>query len=138
TSIPKLYLAGIIPGAALAGLFMLVVVGGCIFRPAWGGRKLEADWAARIASLVHLVPPLFIFLIVVGSIYAGLATPTEAAALGVVAALVLAWGSGRLSSRMLREVIENAMRTTAMIMLIILGAYFLNFVMSAIGLTSVL
>jgi tripartite ATP-independent transporter DctM subunit len=138
TSIPKLYLAGIIPGAALAGLFMLVVVVSCLLRPAWGGRKLEADWAARIASLIHLVPPLFIFLIVVGSIYAGLATPTEAAALGVVAALALAWGFGRLSFRMLREVIENAMRTTAMVMLIIVGAYFLNFVMSAIGLTSAL
>ncbi len=138
TSIPKLYLAGVIPGAALAGLFMLVVVVSCILRPAWGGRKLEAGWAARIASLAHLVPPLFIFLIVVGSIYAGLATPTEAAALGVVAALALAWGFGRLSIRMLREVIENAMRTTAMVMLIIVGAYFLNFVMSAIGLTSAL
>ncbi len=138
TSIPKLYLAGIIPGLALAGLFMAVVVLCCLLRPAWGGRKLRADWGQRIASLIHLVPPLFIFLIVVGSIYAGLATPTEAAALGVVAALGLAWGFGRLSLAMLREVVENAMRTTAMVMLIIVGAYFLNFVMSAIGLTSAL
>jgi C4-dicarboxylate transporter DctM subunit len=138
TSIPKLYLAGIIPGLALAGLFMAVVVLCCLLRPAWGGRKLRADWGQRIASLIHLVPPLFIFLIVVGSIYAGLATPTEAAALGVVAALGLAWGFGRLSLAMLREVVENAMRTTAMVMLIIVAAYFLNFVMSAIGLTTAL
>jgi C4-dicarboxylate transporter DctM subunit len=138
TSIPKLYLAGIIPGLALAGLFMAMVAICCLIRPGWGGRTLPADWGQRIASLIHLIPPLFIFLIVVGSIYAGFATPTEAAALGVVAALGLAWGFGRLSLAMLREVVENAMRTTAMVMLIIVGAYFLNFVMSAIGLTSAL
>jgi tripartite ATP-independent transporter DctM subunit len=138
TSIPKLYLAGIIPGLALAGLFMVMVATLCIVRPGWGGRKLPTDWGQRIASLLHLIPPLFIFLIVVGSIYAGFATPTEAAALGVVAALALAWGFGKLSLAMLREVVENAMRTTAMVMLIIVGAYFLNFVMSAIGLTTAL
>ncbi|HEX2116973.1 MAG TPA: TRAP transporter large permease [Alphaproteobacteria bacterium] len=138
TSIPKLYLAGIFPGLALAALFMLTVAVLCILRPGWGGRKLPADWGQRIASLIHLLPPLFIFLIVVGSIYAGFATPTEAAALGVVASLGLAWGFGRLSLAMLREVVENAMRTTAMVMLIIVGAYFLNFVMSAIGLTAAL
>ena len=95
-------------------------------------------WAERFASLVHLLPPLGIFLVVVGSIYAGIATPTEAASLGVVAALGLAWAYGRLSLAMLKEVFENSMRTTAMMMLIIVAAYFLNFVMSAIGLTAVL
>jgi C4-dicarboxylate transporter DctM subunit len=138
TSIPKLYLAGIVPGVALALLFMLVVAVFCLLRPGWGGRKLSADWGQRIASLIHLIPPLFIFLIVVGSIYAGFATPTEAASLGVVAALGLAWGFGKLSLAMLREVVENAMRTTAMVMLIIVAAYFLNFVMSTIGLTTAL
>ena len=81
---------------------------------------------------------LGIFLVVVGSIYAGLATPTEAASLGVVAALGLAWAYGRLSIRMLKEVFESAMRTTAMVMLIIVASYFLNFVISAIGLTTLL
>ena len=138
TSIPRLYLAGIVPGLALSGLFMLTVAGLCLARPAWGGRKLSATWAQRLASLIHLLPPFGIFLVVVGSIYAGLATPTEAAALGVVASLGLAWGFGRLSLQMLREAIENSMRTTAMVMLIIIAAYFLNFVLSAIGLTTML
>jgi len=138
TSIPRLYLAGIVPGLALAGLFMATVVILCIMRPEWGGRPLKSSWAERFASLIHLLPPLGIFLVVVGSIYAGLATPTEAASLGVVAALALAWGFGRLSFAMLRECLENTMRTTAMVMLIIIAAYFLNFVMSAIGLTSAL
>lgn len=138
TSIPKLYLAGIIPGLGLAGLFMLLVAIACKFRPAWGGSSLSYSWSERIASLVDLVPPLGIFLVVVGSIYAGIATPTEAASLGVVAALGLAAWYRKLSFAMMREVLENTMRTTAMVMLIIVAAYFLNFVISAIGLTTML
>ena len=138
TSIPKLYLAGIVPGLGLALAFMAMIVIVCLVRPAWGGRRLSASWAERFASLPHLLPPLGIFLVVVGSIYAGIATPTEAASLGVVAALGLAAAYGKLSLAMLKEVLENAMRTTAMVMLIIVAAYFLNFVISAIGLTAML
>ena len=138
TSIPKLYLAGIIPGLGLAALFMLIVAIACTLRPEWGGKRLRASWGERLASLPHLVPPLIIFLVVVGSIYAGLATPTEAASLGVVAALVLAACYRRLSVAMLIEVFENTMRTTAMIMLIIVAAYFLNFVITGIGLANLI
>ncbi len=138
TSIPKLYLAGIIPGLGLAGLFMLLVAVACIMRPAWGGSTVHYSWGERLASLVDLLPPLGIFLVVVGSIYAGIATPTEAASLGVVAALGLAVWYRKLSLAMMREVLENTMRTTAMVMLIIVAAYFLNFIISAIGLTTML
>jgi len=138
TSIPRLYLAGIIPGLGMALTFMALVFVLCLLRPGWGGRRPPATWSQRIASLPSLLPPIGIFLVVVGSIYAGLATPTEAASLGVVAALGLAWAYGKLSIRMLKEVFESAMRTTAMVMLIIVASYFLNFVISAIGLTTLL
>jgi tripartite ATP-independent transporter DctM subunit len=138
TSIPKLYLAGIIPGLGLAGLFMLIVAIACTIRPEWGGKRVRGSWGERLGSLPHLVPPLLIFLVVVGSIYAGLATPTEAASLGVVAALGLAAFYRRLSIPMLLEVFENTMRTTAMIMLIIVAAYFLNFIITGIGLTGLI
>jgi C4-dicarboxylate transporter DctM subunit len=138
SSVPKLYLAGIIPGLMLAGLFMAVIAAACIARPQWGGHRVRATWGERLASLVHLLPPLGIFMLVVGSIYAGIATPTEAAALGVVGALVLAASFGRLKLAMLREAVEGTMRATAMIMLIVIAAGFLNFVMSATGLTSAL
>ncbi|MDX2104051.1 MAG: TRAP transporter large permease [Alphaproteobacteria bacterium] len=138
TSIPQLYLAGVIPGLLLAGLFMALVVIVCVVLPRWGGVRVEETWAARIGALVHLVPPLMIFLLVVGSIYAGWATATEAAALGVVGALGLAAAFGRLTRAMLVEAFENTIRTTSMIMLIILAAYVLNFVISAIGLTALL
>ena len=138
TSIPKLYLAAILPGLGLAGLFMVFIVAACLFKPAWGGTRIRTSWAERFASLPDLIPPMLIFLVVVGSIYAGIATPTEAASLGVIAALILAAFYRRLSLRMLLEAFENTMRTTAMIMLIIIAAYFLNFVITAIGLTQML
>jgi TRAP transporter, DctM subunit len=138
SSVPKLYLAGILPGLGLALLFMTTVALACTLRPGWGGHKVRASWPERMAALVHLLPPLGIFLLVVGSIYAGLATPTEAAALGVTGALALAAGFRRLNLAMLREAAENTLKATAMIMLIVIAAGFLNFVMSATGLTSAL
>ena len=138
TSVPKLYLAGIIPGIVLTLMFMVTILLLCFWRPAWGGERVLATWGERIASLAHLIPPLGIFLVVVGSIYAGVATPTEAASLGVVASLGLAQWAGRLNFAMLREAIEGTMRSTAMVMLIVLAAYFLNFVISSIGLTTAL
>jgi C4-dicarboxylate transporter, DctM subunit len=136
SSIPKLYLAGIIPGLLLAGLFSLTVLIACLLWPALGGRRTEATWPARIRALPDLIPPLLIFLAVIGSIYAGLATATESAALGVIAALAVAAWHRRLSVRMLLEAFEGTMRTTAMIMAILIAAYFLNFVISSIGLTA--
>ncbi len=138
SSVPKLYLAGIIPGIVLAGLFMVTVAIACAFRPKWGGKKIEGTWELRMKGLVHLLPPLGIFLLVVGSIYAGLATPTEAAALGVAGAIALAGFFGRLSWKMMREVIENTMKSTAMIMLIVIAAAFLNFILAATGITDTL
>ncbi|HEX5079082.1 MAG TPA: TRAP transporter large permease [Geminicoccaceae bacterium] len=136
TSIPKLFLAGVIPGLVLAAAFMLTILIACLIRPAWGGRRIETSWPARLRSLPDLVPPLAIFVIVIGSIYAGWATPTESAALGVVAALVLAACRRRLTLQLLRQAIEGTMITTAMIIAILIGAYFLNFVIAVIGLTA--
>lgn len=138
TSVPELYLAGFLPGLLLALLFMATIVILCILRPEWGGTAIVATWKERFMALPALIPPIGIFLVVVGSIYAGIATPTEAASLGVVAAMILAAFNGKLTIDMLRVAVEGTMRTTAMIMLIILAAVFLNFVLSVIGLTQAL
>ena len=136
TSVPKLYLAGIVPGILLALGFMAVTAVACLWKPAWGGQRITSSLSAAVAGLVHLGPPLGVFLVVVGSIYAGVATPTEAASLGVMAGLGLAAWKRTLHWPMLREALLGTMRSTGMIMLIIVAAYFLNFVMSAIGLTT--
>ncbi|MGQ0663314.1 MAG: TRAP transporter large permease [Pseudomonadota bacterium] len=135
TSIPQLYLAGFIPGFLLASLFSVTVLLGCLVRPQWGGRPVVTDWPSRIRSLPDLVPPLLIFFLVVGSIYAGLATPTEAAALGVLGALAVAAWNRRLTWKVLVLALEGTMRTSAMAMAILVAAYFLNFVITSIGLT---
>ena len=132
TSIPQLYLAGMIPGLVLASLFAITVIIGCVARPQWGGRRPETSWSQRWRSLPDLIPPLIIFVVVIGSIYGGIATPTESAALGVIIAMGLT--ARRLSWSMLRAVAEGTMRSTAMIMAILIGAYFLNFVLSSVGL----
>jgi C4-dicarboxylate transporter DctM subunit len=136
SSIPKLYLAGIIPGLVLASLFSVTVLIVCLVRPSYGGKRIRADWPARIRALPDLIPPLVIFLAVIGSIYAGLATATESAALGVIAALGVAAWHRSLTLRMLLQAFEGTMRTTAMILAILIAAYFLNFVISSVGLTA--
>ncbi len=135
SSVPELYLAGIIPGLILAGIFICVILVSCLYRKQWGGSKVDTSWRARIRCLPDLLPPLVLFIAVVGSIYAGVATPTEAASVGVVLALIIAALNRSLSFSMLRDAFEGTMRTSAMIMLIILAAVFLNFILGFLGVT---
>lgn len=135
TSIPRLYLAGMIPGVILALLFMGFIAAFSLIVPQAGGEKVVTSWRRRIAVLPDLAPPLFIFAVVVLTIYAGVATPTEAAAFGVVAALFLALIRRKLNIQMLKEAIEGTMRTTAMVVAIILTALLLNFVLTFLGIS---
>jgi tripartite ATP-independent transporter DctM subunit len=134
-SITQLYLAALIPGLMLAGSFSLAVLVLCLLRPDIDGAATPGTWSQRISALRALMPPIGLFVIVVGSIYAGFATPTEAAALGVLAALLIAALRRGLTLSTLSEALDGTMRTTAMVMLIVLAAFFLNFVMVSIGLT---
>src|SRR6188508_1235593 len=134
TSIPKLYLAGFIPGFVLSILFMATVLAACLWRPAWGGTPVVTSWEARIRTLPGLLPPLVILAAVIGSIYIGWATATEAAALGILAAFAYAAYERSLSWKVIGEIFEGTARTTGMIMAIVIGAYFLNVVITTIGL----
>ncbi|XWN30249.1 MAG: TRAP transporter large permease [Devosia sp.] len=134
TSIPQLFLAGLIPGLLLALAFSAITAILCALKPQLGGERRHYALSAMVLSLIHLVPILLLFAMVVGSIYAGIATPTEAAAVGVAAALVIAGLSGGLSLTMMRDALLGTMRITAMIMLVVTGAAFLNFTLSAAGL----
>lgn len=79
------------------------------------------------------IPPGLVFFIVMGGIYLGWATPTEAAALGVVMSMLIAAWYRKLTVRMLHEAFLSTMRTTAMVLLIIIGAFFLNYVIGMLG-----
>jgi C4-dicarboxylate transporter, DctM subunit len=134
TSIPQLYLAGFLPGFICAFLMILTVIFACLWRPAWGGTPIKTDWQTRIRVLPDFIPPLLIFFVVIGTIYAGFATATEAAALGLVFSCILAAWHKRLSLSVINLAIEGCMKMTGMAMAILVAAYFLNLVMGIIGL----
>lgn len=135
-SLGALYMGAIIPGGIMVVAFSLVIAVACLWRPSWGGVTPEkVGWATQLFQLIHLLPPFLLFLVVIAPIYFGWATPTEAAAFGVVVAFILGVANGRLRGRELLRCFEGAMRTTCMVMVIILGALFLNFVMVTVGLT---
>ena len=133
TSVPELYVAGFLPGVFLGLLFILTVVAACLVFPRLRGNPVTGSWHRRIAVLPDLVPPILIFVSVLGPIYFGVATPTEAASVGVVGAILLSLAKGRLSRAMLATAIRGTMRTTGMIMVIIVAAQFLNFVLGITG-----
>lgn len=138
TSIPRLFLAGIVPGILLAILFMLCIAVACLVKPELSGDKQSTSWQERFDGLKDLLPVLVIFFVVIGSIYAGLATPTESAALGVLASLGLAFHYRTVSISFFKQVFEGTIRTSSMIMLILISANFLNFILDSIGLGEML
>ena len=134
TSIPQLFLAGLVPGLLLALFFILVTVAICMMRPGLGGPSRSFGWSERLISLKQLLPIIVLFGVVIGSIYAGWATPTESAAIGVAMAVVIAAFGDGLTLKSVAEALEGTIRISAMIMLVIVGAYFLNFAMTSAGL----
>ena len=135
TSIPQLFSAGLVPGILMALAFVVVTALICKARPALGGPSRSFTWGERLRSLVQLVPIIILFVVVIGSIYAGWATPTESAAIGVVIAALIAVTLGNgLGLATIAEALHGTIRISAMIMLVIAGAYFLNFAMTSAGL----
>ncbi|HMB11044.1 TRAP transporter large permease [Saliniramus sp.] len=134
TSIPRLFLAGLIPGLLLAIGFMVITAILCKLYPSLGGPSRSASWGERFSGLKHLVPLLALFGVVIGSIYAGWATPTESAAIGVAMAALIATANRGLTLKVIMDSLIGTVRTTAMVMFVIVGAYFLNYTLGAAGL----
>lgn len=135
TSIGRLFAAGVVPGLLLTAMFMALIFVMAVLRPAIAGSGEQAlGWGEKFRLLLDLVPPLGIFVVIMGSMYTGLATATEAAAFGVVASLLMGAAGGRLNLRTLHECFRSTVRTTAMVTLIVTAAFFLNFVLSILGL----
>lgn len=139
TSVGQLYAAAVIPGIVMTVLFMGTIIMIALVKPDLVRQKEVADpLRERLKRLVDLLPPLVIFGIIMGSIYTGWATVTESAALAVVVALPIAALYGRLSIRMLHECFIATANLTAMSLLILAVAFYLNFVMGLLGVTPAL
>jgi tripartite ATP-independent transporter DctM subunit len=132
-SIGRLYMAGFIPGFLLAAVFMLIIGVMVKIWPRLAPRETAPPWRLRIIGLLALLPMIALMFIVLGTIYLGVATPTEAAAFGVVAALLLTPFERRLSVRMLADTALATVRSSCMIMLIVTGAFTLSFALAILG-----
>ena len=134
-SITKLFLAGVIPGLVLAGLFMTYIIGWHFFRP---GERPRPEPSMSLGQMISdsrfLLPVMALVFIVIGSMYFGWATATEAAAVGVIGALGLAAVQRSLTMETFFTSLMGATRTSAMIALILMGASFLSLSMGFTGL----
>src|ERR1043165_8599718 len=134
-SITRLFIAGIVPGLVLAGLFMGYTVVWALLHPDQiPPPDRTMTLGEKIYASRHLIPVVGLIALVLGSIYVGIATATEAAALGVVGALILAATQGAMSWKIFAESLMGATRLYCMIALILAGAAFLTLSMGYIGL----
>jgi len=104
--------------------------------PALAPRSQPASWGERIKAVKDMVPWLVVIVVVMGSIFGGLMTPTEASALGAIMALGIAWYYNALSYAMVRDALLSAVKVTAMIAFIIFAARLLSFVLQDLGATA--
>lgn len=134
-SIAKLFIAGVLPGLMLALLFSGYIAAWSLMHPGAIPRDdARPTLVEKLAASRHLIPVMLLIIGVLGSIYSGLATATEAAAVGVVGALILSAAQGSLNWRSFRDALMGATRLYCMIALILAGAAFLTLSMGYIGL----
>lgn len=132
-SIGRLYLAGIVPGILLTLLFMATIL---VATRWWVCRREEAaSWRVRLEGLTTIAPVLLIIFLVLGTIYMGIATASEAAAFGCVGAFFIALFARKVNLRMLRDVFLSTALTTAFVMLIVTAAFVMQFALARLGVT---
>jgi tripartite ATP-independent transporter DctM subunit len=138
TSAGALFAAATMPGFLLSGLYILYILGTVTVRPDWAP-KLAADYGPQTrvefwrTMWKGLFPMTFLMVVVLGSIFAGWATATESAGVGVLGSFVIAWLNGRLKLPMVNDAIRSACRANAMVFLIFLGATGFSYVFRTLG-----
>ena len=126
-SIGRLLIAGIVPGIVLTVLYMLTVYGAVMVKPELGPATQRSSWRERLVSLRSILWIAVLFVIVIGGMYAGLFSPTEAAGVGAFGAFVIALVRGRMTWSNLLASLTNTVRVTGFLFAIILGAFILNY-----------
>ena len=133
-SIARLFVAGVLPGMLLMVLFSGYIAGWALLNPVrTPPRESITTLAEKIAAARFLIPTVLLIVGVIGSIYTGVATPTEAAALGVLGALILSFAGRSLTWSNFRASVMGAMKTSCMIAFILTGAAFLTTAMGFTG-----
>jgi len=134
-SVGELFAGAIVPGLMLVVLYLLYLLAVGIFKPALAPRARESDdGEVRLLKILgHMAGPLLLMVAVLGSILYGIATPTEAASVGAVGAMILALVQGRFNVRMLREVAYSTASISAMVFMILIGASLFSLVFRGFG-----
>ena len=134
-SVGDLFLGAVFPGVLLGGLYILYLLGYGLLQPdkAPAAQHDPVDWKAVVDLFKAILPPAFLILAVLGSIFFGLATPTEAAGVGAAGALLLAGIKRQLGHRVMTEVLHETTRTTAFIFAVLLGATAFSLVLRGLG-----
>jgi len=134
TSIGRLFLAGVLPGLMMAGLFMAWILVAALRNPAIAPAERRVALGEALRGLVGVLPLIGLIIAVLGSLFAGLATPTEAAGVGVAAALLLGFTLGDLTWRGCGVALIGTVRTFAVIAMVFIGALVLAQAISLLGL----
>lgn len=134
-SVGRLLMAGLLPGLLTAAIYALMIIARCAADPSLAPRvDIAVDWRARWQALLRIWPLPLLIVGVIGSIYGGLATPTEAGALGASFALVIGAAQGRLTAKAFLDSLSEALRTTASIFFVAVGAILLTRFLAMAGL----
>ncbi len=134
TSVLKLFIAGIVPGLLLALSYMGYIAARAVISPSLVPRERPiVSWEERVKSIFDLGPVAFLILLVLGSMYGGLASPTEAAAVGVFGSFVVSAFQRSLTWENVRDASMSAVRTISMVGLIVAAAVFLSQAMAFLG-----
>ena len=141
-SIAKLFMAGVLPGLLLSGLLCLFIFLRVMLRPELIGQSGSvalpiSPKSRKHSGLIHdlllIIPPLILIGIVLGSLYTGITTPTEAAGFGAIGALILVVLSGRMTLKKFTDMMSATARTSSMILFLIIGGMALSYVVSHLG-----
>lgn len=136
-SVGDLFAGAILPGLVLVGLYVLYIIGVAIFQPhrvpAFKSEHTGLQAGLVVRVIQSLLPPIALIILVLGSIIGGIATPTEAGALGALGALLLALAKRQLSLSTLKSVMLSSLKITSMIFLIFIGAAFFSLVFRGLG-----
>ena len=134
-SVGDLFLGAVFPGMLLGGLYIAYILGYGLLRPeaAPAAAHDPVDWAAVRALFIAILPPAFLILAVLGSIFFGIATPTEAAGVGAAGALLLAWLKRQINTAVMKDVLFETTRTTAFIFAVLIGATAFSLVLRGLG-----
>jgi tripartite ATP-independent transporter DctM subunit len=140
-SVGRLFAAGIGPGLTLFVLVTIYIAGRCWLQPELGPAlpvEERADWPMKMKSLRAVILPILIVTIVLGSIFGGFATPTEAAAIGVFGSLVATLINGQLNGKVIHEASIATLKLTALVMWILFAAHAFSTAYTALGAQSLI